>query len=152
MARCSSRLDVYCCVLFLVSCAVCDSDASNDTRVPQLQTVSVVNITFVDDDTKRIEFEVRGLDFFEGMQIKATEKAADGGAVCEDPPPDLLLTEVWTRANASRYWILLPRGVQDNLYFCVSGDGGETDSAPVKFYHQGTGVFLSGNAEPKSYS
>ena len=146
MARCPSRLGACFCVLFLVICATCEGD---DTRVlPQLRTVSAVNVTLVDDDTERIEFEIGGRDFFAGMLVKATEEAADRGAVCEDPPPRSLLTEVWTRANASRYWILLPRGARHNLYFCVSsGDG----AAPVVFRHQGTDVFLPGSVEPKSY-
>lgn len=124
---------------------------------PEIESVTVVNVTSIASKTfnnvddargangtvatpplKRVEFEMRGKNFFGGMRIAITRLPRNRNQLCERPQ-DYQIGELYVNECEARLWLELPASVQE-VFFCIphyeqGGDG-------IFWYHQGADVAL----------
>lgn len=139
-------------VILLISSKLIYLSNASLSFFPELESLSVINVKDSNQNNvyyKEVEFEMRGRNFFSGMEIKITHEPAERNSICENFK-DYNITELWTKENVSHFVMLLPKSAQENVFFCVRYYRSDSDST-FHWYHQGLDVSFNGqrNQDPR---
>ncbi|KAK9744372.1 hypothetical protein QE152_g7829 [Popillia japonica] len=131
-------------VIFLTGNLILTTCIANAGVFPEIESVSVINVNDTDSDLyqdvlRQVEIEVKGNNFFGGMQIKFTRTPGERNSVCEDLE-DYTISEVYAANNEAKLLLLVPISVQ-NVFFCIPHYVPQDDR--IYWYHQGVGISLS---------
>lgn len=101
---------------------VCISDCiANQVSFPEFLSVSIKNA-----DANKVEFEVKGSNIYEGMEIKITKSKAAKNSMCEEVLTNYNLSAIWVEEKSARYKLTVPPDTQDNIYFCLPREAKNT--------------------------
>lgn len=118
-----------------------------------LEQISVIDSLVRDEDYKKVLFEVRGRNIYNGMQIKVTKDKSEKNTECENFLVSYNVSELSTdEFKTARYELTVPNSVQGIVYLCLPHQVKENselippsifESDFFKWYHQGSNVTLN---------
>ncbi|KAK4881430.1 hypothetical protein RN001_004749 [Aquatica leii] len=146
-------------ILILLFVALVNTSTIKDNN-PEFYSLSVLNIhnyTKNNENFKKIEFEVRGRNIYNGVQIKITKKNDNRNSVCAEDMKNYTLTQMWESDIKSSYVLIVENSVKDNIYLCLPrvvqtfNDLEQPQNllgvGNVNWYHQGHDVLISASAK-----